>query len=234
MRESSEPMSQSAFRSAMCCLLAILFPAQVMLAGETASAMLYTNGAAWLNGSEVPKSSAVFSGDMLQTRRDSTASIQSNGSSVMVLADSLVKFQGLAVELEHGAVRVTTSRGLAARAGDVTVKPVSNTWTEFQVTDVDGRVQIAANKGDLTVQDDKGTTTVAQGQQTTRDDTADTEKKKKKRRRGTGAATAAGGGIMSSTPVVYGGVAALGGAAVSVWVPAEATACPGVPTNPCQ
>jgi hypothetical protein len=70
----------------VCCLLLILFLAQVMLAGETASAMLYTNGAAWLNGSEVPKSAAVFSGDMLQTRPDSTASIQSNGSSVMVLA----------------------------------------------------------------------------------------------------------------------------------------------------
>src|SRR5712664_3207166 len=184
MRERSEPMSQSAFRSAMCCLLAILFPAQVMQAGETASAMLYTNGAAWLNGSEVPKSAAVFSGDMLQTRPDSTASIQSNGSSVMVLADSLVKFEGLAVELEHGAVRVTTSRGLAARAGDVTVKPAANTWTEFQVTDVDGRVQIAANKGDLTVQDDKGTTTVTQGQETTRDDTADQEEKASKGNRG--------------------------------------------------
>jgi hypothetical protein len=227
-------MSQSAFRSAVCCLLAILFPAQVMLAGETASAMLYTNGAAWLNGSEAPKSAAVFSGDMLQTRPDSTASIQSNGSSVMVLADSLVKFEGLAVELEHGAVRVTTSRGLAARAGEVTVKPAANTWTEFQVTDVDGRVQIAANKGDLTVQDDKGTTTVTQGQQTTRDDTADTEKKKKRRRRGTGAATAAGGGIMSSTPVVYGGLAALGGAAIWIWLQSEPPVSPACPTNPCQ
>src|ERR1019366_4751344 len=187
---SQSTMSQSKLRSAVCCLLAFLFPAQVMLAGETASAM--------------------FSGDMLQTRSDSTASIQSNGSNVMVLADSLVKFEGPAVELEHGSVRVTTSRGLAARAGDVTVKPASNSWTEFQVTDVDGRVQIAANKGDLTVQDDKGTTTVTQGQQTTRDDTTDTEKKKKKHRRGAGAATAAGGGIMSSAPVVYGGLAAVG------------------------
>jgi len=227
-------MSQSAFRSAVCCLLAILFPAQVMLAGETASAMLYTNGAAWLNGSEVPKSAAVFSGDMLQTRPDSTASIQSNGSSVMVLADSLVKFEGLAVELEHGAVRVTTSRGLTARAGDVTVKPSANTWTEFQVTDVDGRVQIAANKGDLTVQDDKGTTTVTQGQETTRDDTADQEKKKKRRRKGTGAAPAAGGGIMSSPPVVYGGLAAIGGATIWILTRSEPPVSPACPTNPCQ
>ncbi len=84
------------------------------------------------------------------------------------------------MELEHGAVRVTTSRALAARAGDVTVKPVSDSWTEFQVTDVDGRVQIAANKGDVTVQDAQGTTTtVTQGGQATKDDTAETEKKKK-------------------------------------------------------
>jgi len=226
-------MSQSAFRSAMCCLLAILFPAQVMLAGETASGMLYTNGAAWLNGSEVPKSAAVFSGDMLQTRPDSTASIQSNGSSVMVLADSLVKFEGPAVELEHGAVRVTTSRGLAARAGEVTVKPAANTWTEFQVTDVDGRVQIAANKGDVTVQDEKGTTTVTQGQQTTRDDTTDTEKKKKKRRRGTGAAPAAGGGIMSSPPVVYGGLAAIGGATIWILTRSEPPVSPACPSSSC-
>ncbi len=226
-------MSQSAFRSAVCCLLAIVFPARVMLAGETASAMLYTNGAAWLNGSEVPKSAAVFSGDMLQTRPDSTASIQSNGSSVMVLADSLVKFEGLAVELEHGAVRVTTSRGLAARAGDVTVKPAANTWTEFQVTDVDGRVQIAANKGDLTVQDDKGTTTVTQGQETTRDDTADQEKKKKRRRKGTGAAPAAGGGIMSSPPVVYGGLAAIGGATIWILTRSEPPVSPACPSSSC-
>src|SRR5271166_5955827 len=228
-------MSQSALKSALCCLLVVVFPAQVMLAGDAAAAMLYTNGAAWLNGSEVPKSAAVFTGDMLQTRPDSTASIQANGSNVMVLADTLVKFEGPVVEIEHGAVRVTTSRGLAARAGDVTVKPASDSWTEFQVTDVNGAVQIAANKGDVTVQDDKGTTTVTQGQQTTRDDTSDTEKKKKKRRRrGAGAATAAGGGIMSSAPVVYGGLAAAGGAAIWIWTRQEPPVSPACPTNPCQ
>lgn len=227
-------MSQSAFRCAVCCLLVVVFPAQMMFAADTAAAMLYTNGAAWLNGSEVPKSAAVFTGDMLQTRPDSTASIQANGSNVMVLANTLVKFEGPAVELEHGAVRVTTSRGLAARAGDVTVKPAGDSWTEFQVTDVDGRVQIAANKGDLTVQDDKGTTTVTQGQQTTVDDTSDTDKKKKKHRHGNGAPTAATGGIMSSTPAVVGGLVVIGG--VTVWMLTRSTApvSPACPTNPCE
>ena len=151
----------------------------------------------------------------------------------MVLADSLVKFEGPTVEIEHGAVRVTTSRGLAARAGDVTVKPAANAWTEFQVKDVDGRVEIAANKGDVTVQDDKGTTTVTQGQQTTRDDSTDTEKKKKRRRRGTGAETAAHGGIMSSAPVVYGGLAAAGGAAVWIFMQSEPPVSPSCPSKYC-
>src|SRR5208282_1076279 len=115
-------------------------------------------------------------------------------------------------------VRITTSRALATRAGDVTVKPTGDSWTEFQVTDVDGRVQIAANKGDVTVQDAQGaTTTVTQGQQTTKEDTADAEKKKKKRRKAAGAASAGAGGIMSSTPVVIGGLVAAGGVAVWVW-----------------
>jgi len=196
--------------------------------------MLYANGTTWLNGREVPKSGAVFSGDMLQTRADSTANIQAAGSTVMVLADSLVKFQGPAVEIEHGAVRVTTSRGLAAQAGDVTVKPASNAWTEFQVTDIDGRVQIAANKGDLTVQDDKGTTTVTQGQQTTRDDTSESGKKKKKRRNGGGAVPAAGGGVMSSPYAVYGGIAAVGGVGIWLLLRNEPPMSPDCRTGTCK
>jgi len=227
-------MSRLEFRSAVCCLLAFLVPAQ-MLVGETASAMLYTTGAAWVNGSEVPKSAAVFSGDLLQTRSDSTASIQANGSSVMVMADSLGKFQGAAVEIDHGGVRVTTSRALEAHAGDVTIKPAGNSWTEFQVVDRDGQVQIAANKGDVTVQDDKGTTTLTQGQQTTRDDTSDTEKKKKKRR-SAGAPPAGQGGLMSSPWAVYGGTAIIGGGLAWVFLDhgGEGPVSPSCPTTPCQ
>ncbi len=231
-RESLDIMSQPTMRAVVCCLLAILVPAQLLM-GESASAMLYANGSAWLNGTEVPKSAAVFSGDMLQTRSDSTANIQASGSSVMVLSDSMVKFRGPSVEIEHGAVRVTTSRGLAAQAGDVTVKPASDAWTEFQVTDLDGRVLIAASKGDVTVQDDQGTTTVSQGQTTTRDDTGDTAKKKKRRHGGSGAAPAASGGVMSSTPAVYGGLAAVGGVGVWLLLREEQPFSPSCRVNPC-
>jgi len=169
----------------------------------------------------------------VQTKADSSASINAAGSSVMVLSDSLVKFQGPTVEIEHGAVRVATSNGLATQAGEVTVKPAGNTWTEFQVTDVNGQVQIAANKGDLTIQDQQGTTTLSQGQQTTKDDTSQPEKKKHKKR-GAGAATAAGGGILSSTAAIYTGAAIVG--AVTIWVilQGDEPTSPVCPTNPCN
>ncbi len=225
-------MSQAALRSVLSVVLAMLLPAH-LLAADSASAMLYSNGTAWINGSTVPKSAAVFAGDLVQTRPDSTASLSASGSSVMVLADSLVKFQGTAVELEHGAVRVSTAQGLATLAGEVTVKPAGNSWTEFQVTDVDGQVRIVASKGDLTVQDQQGTTTVQQGQQTTRDDTSNPEKKKR-RRRGTGAATAAGGGILSSSAALYTGLAIVGGVTTWVLVQGEDPLSPACPTPNCQ
>jgi hypothetical protein len=225
-------MSLTALRAGLSIVLVMLLPGQ-LLAADSASAMLYANGTAWVNGSAVPKSAAVFDGDIVQTRPDSSAHLNASGSSVMVLADSLVKFQGSAVEIEHGAVRVSTGQGLATHAGEVTVKPAGTGWTEFQVTDVDGRVQIVASKGDVTVQDQQSTTTVQEGQQTTRDDSSNPEQKKRKKRRGSGAATAAGGGIMSSSTAVYTGLAIVGGVTTWVLLQGDAPLSPTCRDNTC-
>lgn len=204
------------------------------MAADAASAMVYSNGSAWVNGASIPKSAPVFAGDLVQTQPDSSVHISSAGSSIMVLADSLVKFEGPAVELQHGAVRVATSQGLATRAGEVTVKPAGNSWTEFQVKDVDGTVLIAANKGDVTIQDQQGTTTLQQGQQTTRDDTSNPEQRKRRKRRGAGAATAAGGGILSSSPAIYTGIGIVGGITTWVLLQGDDPLSPACPTNPCN
>src|SRR5258707_6124885 len=115
-------MSQSMLKAALSLVLAMLLPAQ-LLAADSASAMLYSNGTAWVNGSAVPKSAAVFDGDLVQTRPDSSANLNANGSSVMVLADSLVKFQGSAVEGADAAVRLSTSPRVGTRARAGTVDP---------------------------------------------------------------------------------------------------------------
>jgi hypothetical protein len=199
----------------VCCVLTVLFPCSVF-AVDSNAAMLYTNGPAWVNGAHVPRpSSAIFSGDLLQTRSDSVANINQPGSTVRVLSDSLVQFEGTSVKIDHGGVTVSTSKGMATTAGDVKVAPASNAWTEFNVTDVDGTVRIAAHKGDVTISDGKGTGTLAQGQETTRDESSDNSHKKN-RKQGGGASPGASGGVLNS-PIAVG----VGGAAViglTTWV----------------
>jgi hypothetical protein len=218
-------MGMAAFRKLASCVLLMVAPGSLM-AADSGSAMLYADGAAWLNGSNVPKSSAIFSGDLVQTRSDSAANIHAPGSSVTILGDSLVEFQGSSLKVEHGGVSVSTSKELATTVGGVLVVPASDTWTEFNVTDVDGTVRIAANKGDLKITDASGTATLQQGQQTTRDEQTDQTtqtdqsnqagNKKNNKKQAAGAAPAAGGGLLNSPIAVgVGGAAILG---VTVWV----------------
>jgi hypothetical protein len=209
-------MGMSAFRRMVSCLLLLIVPAS-LFGADSSGAMLYANGAAWLNGSHVPNSSAIFAGDLVQTRSDSAANIHASGSSITVLGDSLVQFEGASLKVEHGGVSVSTSKGVAATAGDVRVAPVSNAWTEFNVIDIDGTVRIAARKGDLSVTDDNGTVTLAQGQETTRDESSEQPNgKKKNKKRAAGAAPAAGGGALNSPIAIGVGAAAIVG--VTAWV----------------
>jgi hypothetical protein len=212
-------MGKSAFRGLVSCVLMVLFPGS-LFAADSNAAMLYTNGAAWVNGAHVPRSaSSIFSGDLLQTRSDSVANINEPGSSITVLADSLVQFQGASVDIQHGGVTVATSKEIYATAGDVKVAPASNAWTEFNVSDVDGTVRIVARKGDLTISDGKDVVTLAQGQDTSRDEssgTNDKDNKRKNKRRQSGAMPAAGGGLMNSPVAIGIGAGAIIG--VTTWV----------------
>ena len=187
----------------LSCVMVMIFPA-ALFAADPPTAMLYSHGTALLNGNSIARSSAVFSGDLVQTNGDSVANINATGSSILVLNDSLVQYEGSSLNLEHGGVTISTSKLMATRAGDVTVSPTANVWTEFEVRDVDGRVQIAARKGDLTISDGSGTTTLAQGQQTTRDESqSQADDKKRRKRRAAGAVPGAGEGIFNS-PVAIG------------------------------
>jgi len=230
-------MGWRAFRRMVSYVLLLLFPA-AMFAADSNAAMLYTSGAAWVNGVHVPRtSSAIFSGDLLQTRFDSVANINEPGSSVTVQSDSLVQFEGVALRIEHGGVSVSTSREMATIAGDVKVTPASNSWTEFNVVDVNGTVRIIASKGDLTVFDGKDTVTLQQGQETTREETSsasDTDQnskdnKKKEKRRLAGAVPAAQGGVLNSPIAVGVGGGVVVGVATWVLLQSQSPASPSVP-----
>lgn len=203
-------------------LLAMIFPLTVY-AGETttASAMLYAHGQTMLNGAAVPRSSALFAGDLVQTGLDSVANINATGSTVLVLNDSLIQYDGDALKLEHGGITISTFKSMSALAGEVKISPYKSVPTEFEIRDVDGRVRIAARKGDLTVSDHNGTITLAQGQETTREESSPPSGKRKGRSNGpvAGVAPGAVGAILNSPWAI--GVA--GGAALGVvtWVLVE-------------
>lgn len=193
-----------------CSLVAALIGST--MAADSGVAMLYTNGTAWINGNNVPKSMALFSGDLVQTKSDSLANIKAKGVNVLVLSDSLVQFDPAAVKLEHGRVNVVTTRGLGVRVGHLNVVPASDaTSTEFEVSDTDGTARIIARKGDLRLDDGKTSSTLAEGQETTRD-----EESRKDRKRGAGAVPGAAGGILDNPIAIAIGAGAVGG--LTTWV----------------
>jgi hypothetical protein len=204
-------------------MMVVILPATLFAADQPA-AMLYSHGNAMLNGTSVARSSAIFSGDLVQTNKDSVANINATGSTVLVLNDSLVQYEGTSVKLEHGGVTVSTSKSLATSVGGVTVAPVAGVWTEFEVRDVDGTVRIAARKGDLTISDDSGTTTLAQGQETTRDESQ--KDKKGKKREGTGSVPGAAGGVLDSPVAIGIGTGIIVGAAAWAVIQSDDPASP--------
>jgi hypothetical protein len=175
---------------------------------DSGAAMLYGKGPVWLNGKPLPRSSAVFPGDLIQTQPESLATLDASGSGVIVFQDSMVRFQGNAVSLEHGSVSVATSKGMVALAKNITVTPASQAWTEFEVADSNGTVQVVATKGSVNVNCGKTTANLSEGQQTTPDDSGNCNNKKKRK---AAAAPVSGTGSFLTDPYVLGGAVIAGG-----------------------
>jgi hypothetical protein len=196
-------------REAVCWMMIAVTPTALVAADADANAaMLYErgNGGVWLNGRPLPRSSAVFPGDLIQTQAASLATLDASGSGIIVLQNSLVKFEGNAVSLQHGGVSVGTSRSMVAVAGDITVTPASNLWTEFEVVDASDSVQVVATKGDVKVNCGKGSTMLSAGDQATPDDSGNCKKKRKG-----GAVPIPGHGGILTDPYVLAGAAVGGG-----------------------
>jgi hypothetical protein len=175
----------------------------------------------------------VFPGDTLQTKQDASANIGSNGSSVMVLSDSLLKYEGTSVEVDHGAVRVSTGAGFAAHACEVKARPADNIPTQYQFTHNDRRVEIVATKGDVIVDDHEGSKTLKEGEQTSRDDGCEPVAKRNPKRR-PGASPAASGGVLSSSIALRTGIGVVTGITIWVLLQHDDPLSPACPDKTCQ
>ena len=212
-------------RATVCWVLMAVVPASV-IAADSGAAMLYGKGTVWLNGSALPNSSAIFPGDFIETKPESFATITSAGSNAMILAGSVAKFGQNSISIEHGSVAVSTSSGMSAWTGQIQVAPASTGNTEFSVSDTNGKVEIIARQGQVSVSCGGQTSTLAEGQQTTRDDS---EICSREARGGNAAHPIGGGGLLNSRIAMWAGAAAAGILALSALVDDDEPVSPYIP-----
>jgi len=176
-------MSVSALRNSLCWVMALLCPLS-LLAADTGGAVVHSKGGVSVNGAEVADSTAIFPGDVLETKPGFVANLDADGSSVLIQAESVVKFQANSLNLEHGSVSVGTSTRMSVHVNCIRIEPVSNDRTQFDVTDVSGTVQVAAHKSDVNITqstvvrkvtpegNSSASSIVHEGQQASRDEAA--------------------------------------------------------------
>jgi len=171
----------SAGHKFVCAALAVVLPVSLM-ADESTAAILRHDGSALVNGNPAPPSTAIFANDTVQTLSQHEAAINLSGSTITIAPETLIQFNGDELILDHGTLKVSTSRELRVRVGCITVIPVSSAWTQYDVTDVDGKVTVAARKSDVNI-DSRGSklqparsggrnerVTVREGEQKTREE----------------------------------------------------------------
>jgi len=190
----------------LVCLLLIAFTPLSLMADDQAAAVVNCRGTVWLNGSPSPESSAIVNGDQVQTRKDSVATITASGSNVIVQPESILKFEDKGIALQQGTISVATSNLLTTAAGGATVTPVANTWTEYEISNANGMLDVFARKGALQVNCGKDSATLSEGMQILSDASG-----KCRRRPKAGAYPPASGDILNSPYLRYIGAAAGGG-----------------------
>ena len=163
-------------------------------------AVLRASGNVDVNGAGTRHITTLFPGDFIKTDKDSVANIIEGGSSVLVMPNASVTFMGHVLEVSEGGVSVATSEGMAVIASGLTIKPVAQKPSKFEVAETEDSVVVAAREGTLTVDDGQQTSTVPEGQESTH---------KKKKKKG-GAVPAAGGthAISGKTLAIVGGASA--------------------------
>lgn len=137
-------------RAFACWTIMLLCPLSLSAADQR-SAVVHSQGGVWLNGSEVSGTIAVMSGDLLETKPGFAANLDAEGSSILIQPESIIKFQGTFLSLEHGSVAVGTSTEMGVQIKCLKVEPVSLERTQYEVTDLSGTVQVAARRNDVNI-----------------------------------------------------------------------------------
>src|ERR1035441_7936196 len=151
--------------SVLCLLLVVVFGAS-LLPAQSGAPTLYANGNVKVNGQAAGDSTSIFPGDKVDVTESSSVSINRSGSSVVVSPNSSIKYDSSSVEIMRGTARVSTSKGMSAQAGQITVAPKTGV-AKFDVLKLDDKVTVASREGALTVNEGGRTITLTPGSSVT-------------------------------------------------------------------
>jgi hypothetical protein len=138
------------WRKFVCGMMIVLIPSS-LLAQVSDRALLRSNGGTWLNGSPAPDTSTIFRDSLIQTQKAHSARIDAEGSSVVVQPETVVQYEGDELMLDHGSLQLGTASQMKVRVDCLTVIPITEDRTQYDVTDVDGKVKVAALRHDVKI-----------------------------------------------------------------------------------
>ena len=138
------------WRKFVCGVMIVIWPAS-LLAQTSNRALLHSDGGTWLNGSPAPAISAIFPDSLVQTQAGHSARIDAERSTVRIGPETVMQYQGSELALDHGSLQLDTAREMKVLIGCITVSPITSDRTQYDVTDVDGKVKVVASKNDVKI-----------------------------------------------------------------------------------
>lgn len=147
-------------RELVAVSLLVMCPGSLL--AERPGAVLYSTGAANLNGSPAAKSMTVFAGDRIDTADASVVSLTRNGFSLIVDPNSSVLYQNNGFNILKGKAQARTSNGMSAQSGPLSVIPKTNSAL-FDVTRDGKMIYVVSREGALTLTDGVETATLEPG-----------------------------------------------------------------------
>jgi hypothetical protein len=135
----------------LVCGAMIAIASSQLFAQYSERALLRTDGGTWLNNNPAPAVSAIFPDSLIQTQANHSARIEAEGSTVLIGPETVVQYQGPELALDHGTLKLDTARQWKVLIGCITVTPIVVNRTQYDVTDINGKVEISALTKDVKV-----------------------------------------------------------------------------------
>lgn len=158
------------------CLIVMLALGALAFGGSSDSALLRANGGVVVNGIVSPTTTALFTGDKVQTADGGSVTIVSPGSMVLAPQNSEMVFNGGVLDLAEGTASISTTQGMTARVDKYMVSPATGGTARFEIKKTGGSILVRASSGSLTVAAPGHTFTLAEGATATFDSGANASK----------------------------------------------------------